>query len=51
MLALPALLLSATLLGGVAAASPSVKLGQATVVGTGDGVVSQFLGIPYAQPP
>ncbi|EIW58886.1 carotenoid ester lipase precursor [Trametes versicolor FP-101664 SS1] len=51
MFALPALLLSATLLGGVVAASPSVKLGKATVVGTGDGVVSQFLGIPYAQPP
>ncbi|KAI0628199.1 carotenoid ester lipase precursor [Trametes polyzona] len=53
MISLPVLLLSAAALAGAAATTrpPSVKLDKATVIGTGDGVVSQFLGIPYAQPP
>ncbi len=29
----------------------AVRLGQATVVGTIDGAVEKFLGIPFAQPP
>ncbi|KAI9063825.1 carotenoid ester lipase [Trametes sanguinea] len=29
----------------------TVKLDDATVVGTSDGVVTQFLGIPFAEPP
>ncbi|TFK87022.1 carotenoid ester lipase precursor [Polyporus arcularius HHB13444] len=34
-----------------AAAGPSVRLDQATVVGTVSGAVEKFLGIPFAQPP
>ncbi|KAI0690023.1 carotenoid ester lipase precursor [Cerioporus squamosus] len=34
-----------------AAGLTPVKLDQATVVGTADGAVEKFLGIPYAQPP
>ncbi|KAI0628200.1 carotenoid ester lipase precursor [Trametes polyzona] len=46
-----------SILGVVAALSTAhakqvtVKLEDATVLGTSDGVVSQFLGIPFAQPP
>ncbi|OJT02238.1 Lipase 1 [Trametes pubescens] len=31
--------------------SPSVVLGNATVIGFTNGTITQFLGIPYAQPP
>ena len=30
---------------------PTVELDNATVFGTTDGTVTQFLGIPFAQPP
>ena len=30
---------------------PTVNLDSATVLGTTDGTVTQFLGVPYAQPP
>ncbi|KAI0666882.1 carotenoid ester lipase precursor [Trametes maxima] len=29
----------------------AVKLDEATIIGTSDGVVTQFLGIPFAEPP
>ncbi|KAH9855288.1 carotenoid ester lipase precursor [Lenzites betulinus] len=45
------LLSAAGLASGAAVKAPSVKLDKAFVIGTGDGIVSQFLGIPYAQPP
>lgn len=32
-------------------ASPSVQLDDGTFVGTSDGVVDRFLGIPFAKPP
>ncbi|CDO68163.1 hypothetical protein BN946_scf184938.g15 [Trametes cinnabarina] len=35
----------------VSARTATVKLDDATVIGTSDGVVTQFLGIPFAQPP
>ncbi|OBZ65415.1 Lipase 1 [Grifola frondosa] len=31
--------------------TPTVKIDNATIIGTSDGVVSQFLGIPFALPP
>ena len=31
--------------------TPTVQLGNATVIGINDGRNNQFLGIPYAQPP
>ncbi|KAH9855287.1 carotenoid ester lipase precursor [Lenzites betulinus] len=39
------------LAGASNAATVSVQLDDATVVGTSDGTVSQFLGIPFALPP
>ena len=37
--------------GGVAHAQPTVRLDNATVIGLSDGNNTQFLGIPFAQPP
>lgn len=45
------LLLYAATVAGAAIKSPTVTLDGATVVGTSDGTVTQFLGIPFAQPP
>ncbi|KAF8637278.1 hypothetical protein AX17_002931 [Amanita inopinata Kibby_2008] len=46
-------LLAFVLQACIAAARPtaSVKLDQATFTGTSNGIVNEFLGIPYAQPP
>ncbi len=30
---------------------PTVKVGDATVIGTTDGITTSFLGIPFAQAP
>ncbi|KAI0819593.1 carotenoid ester lipase precursor [Trametes gibbosa] len=52
MLSLPiTLLFAARFASGASITAPSVTLDKATVIGTGDGVVTQYLGIPYAQPP
>ncbi|EIW58852.1 carotenoid ester lipase [Trametes versicolor FP-101664 SS1] len=45
------ILLYAAAVAGAAIKSATVKLDGATVVGTSDGTVTQFLGIPFAQPP
>ena len=45
------LLSTAVLLVSATGKLATVKLDQATVVGTSDGVVTQFLGIPFAEPP
>ncbi|KAI0351864.1 carotenoid ester lipase [Trametes cingulata] len=50
MLSLPLLFLTAILTGATAKVA-IVRLDEATVVGTSDGVVDQFLGIPFAEPP
>ncbi|KAI0644306.1 Alpha/Beta hydrolase protein [Trametes meyenii] len=42
---------AASHLGEALARTTTVKLDKATVIGSTDGVVSQFLGIPFAQPP
>ncbi|KAI8974599.1 carotenoid ester lipase [Trametes punicea] len=39
------------LVAAAAAQLATVKLDEATVIGTSDGVVTQFLGIPFAEPP
>ncbi|KAI0628193.1 carotenoid ester lipase [Trametes polyzona] len=44
-------LLYAAVLTGAMAGRATVRLDGATVVGTSDGVVTQFLGIPFAEPP
>lgn len=46
-------LVYATPLALAAAAStlPTVTLDEGTVIGTSDGFLDQFLGIPFAQPP
>ncbi|KAI0819592.1 carotenoid ester lipase precursor [Trametes gibbosa] len=41
----------AAALTGAVAKTASVRLDNATVIGTSDGMVNQFLGIPFAQPP
>lgn len=46
-----ALHLRITVSTSVRRSSPTVILDDATFTGTGDGQVSQFLGIPYVQPP
>ncbi len=48
---LPAFLIIATHIVGLAVAEPTVTLDNGTFTGTASGNVSQFLGIPYAQPP
>lgn len=45
------LLLYAAVVAGAATNLPTVKLNGATVIGTSDGSVTQFLGIPFAEPP
>ncbi|EIW58887.1 carotenoid ester lipase precursor [Trametes versicolor FP-101664 SS1] len=45
------LLLGAIASTSVTAAQVTVKLDDATVIGTRNGTVTQFLGIPFAQPP
>lgn len=45
------LVLCAAAIVGAAAKLSTVRLDRATVVGTSDGVVTQFLGIPFAEPP
>ncbi len=45
------LLLYAAAVAGAAAALAAVKLDGATVIGTSDGTVTKFLGIPFAEPP
>ncbi|KAH9889042.1 carotenoid ester lipase [Cubamyces lactineus] len=45
------LLSTAALIVSATGKLASVKLDQATVIGTSDGVVTQFLGIPFAEPP
>lgn len=45
------ILLYAAAVAGAAIKPATVKLDGATVVGTSDGTVTQFLGIPFAQPP
>ncbi|KAI0351843.1 carotenoid ester lipase precursor [Trametes cingulata] len=45
------LLCLGALVASAAAKTATVKLDDATVIGTSDGVVTQFLGIPFAQPP
>ncbi|KAJ8490001.1 hypothetical protein ONZ51_g2565 [Trametes cubensis] len=45
------LLSTAALLVSATGKLATVKLDQATVIGTSDGVVTQFLGIPFAEPP
>ncbi|KAI0644305.1 carotenoid ester lipase [Trametes meyenii] len=42
---------SFAILKGLAAELATVKLDEATVIGTSDGILTQFLGIPFAQPP
>ncbi len=48
---LQASLLVATHIIGLAIAAPTVTLDNGTFTGTTSGNVSQFLGIPFAQPP
>lgn len=45
------LLLYAAVVAGAATHSATVKLDGATVIGTSNGSVTQFLGIPFAEPP
>lgn len=45
------LLLYATAVAGATTNLATVKLDGATAVGTSDGTVTQFLGIPFAEPP
>ena len=45
------LLSAAALIVAATGKLATVKLDQATVIGTSDGVVTQFLGIPFAQAP
>ncbi|KAI8974600.1 carotenoid ester lipase precursor [Trametes punicea] len=41
----------AAILSGAPWGQPTVKLDRATVIGTTDGILTQYLGIPFAQPP
>ncbi|KAI0365187.1 carotenoid ester lipase precursor [Pilatotrama ljubarskyi] len=45
------LLCASAFASGVLAKTATVRLDDATVIGTSDGFVTQFLGIPFAQPP
>ncbi|KAI0763837.1 carotenoid ester lipase [Trametes elegans] len=45
------LVLCSAMLAGASARLPTVRLDEAAVIGSSDGVVDQFLGIPFAQPP
>ncbi|OJT08565.1 Lipase 1 [Trametes pubescens] len=45
------LLLYAAVVAGATATLAAVKLDGATVIGTSDGTVTQFRGIPFAEPP
>lgn len=45
------LLLYTAAVAGAATKLTTVKLNEATVVGTSDGHVTQFLGIPFAEAP
>ena len=48
---LPALFVLLTQTIALAVAAPTVTLDNGTFMGTTSGSVSQFLGIPFAQPP
>lgn len=50
-LLLKSLFYAAPLALAAASTLPTVTLDEGTIVGTSDGFLDQFLGIPFAQPP